>query len=180
MDAAKRESSNSTIVSKPGVPNPVIPVQKSPEQLKKEEEERKKKEEELKRLAEEKRKKEAEEKRKKEEADRKRAEEVAIAEAKIKAMEAIRKQEQNYETILEKMVATPDKVTDAELKSLGDDVKNLKQEAENRINQLPREQRELKLALIRGDKVSDKTFKELKDTAIGLHGSLQGYIEEVN
>lgn len=58
-------------------------------------------------------------------------------------------------------------------------MKNLKQEAENRIAKLPREERELKLSLIRGDKISDKTFKEMKDTAIGLHGSLQGYIEEV-
>lgn len=37
------------------------------------------------------------------------------------------------------MVADPSKVTDAELKSLGKDVDNLKQEAENKINQLPRE-----------------------------------------
>ena len=58
-------------------------------------------------------------------------------------------------------------------------MKNLKQEAENRISQLPREERELKLSLMRGDKISDKTFKEIKDTATGLHGSLQGYMEEV-
>ena len=95
-----------------------------------------------------------------------------MAKAKIAAMEAIRKQEQRYETILEKMVGDPASVTEADLKSLG--------EAENRINQLPREQRELKLALIRGDKVSDKTFQECKQTAIGLHGSLQNYMDEVN
>ncbi len=95
-------------------------------------------------------------------------------------MEAIRKQEERYETILEKMVADPGKVTDEELKSLGDDVKNLKQEAENRIAQLPREERELKLSLIRGDKLSPKTFEEVKTTAIGLHGSLRGYVDEVN
>ena len=77
--------------------------------------------------------KEAEEKRKKEEEERKRLAEEAkrkealvIAEAKIKAMEAIRRQEQKYETILEKMVQDPGKVTDAELKSLGEDVDNLK------------------------------------------------------
>ena len=70
------------------------------------------------------------------------------------------------------MVADPSKVTDAELKSLGDEVNNLKQEAENRINELPREEREMKLALIRGDKVSPKSFKELKDSAVGLGGSL--------
>ena len=103
-----------------------------------------------------------------------------MAKAKIAAMEAIRKQEQRYETILEKMVGDPASVTEADLKSLGDDVKNLKQEAENRINQLPREQRELKSALIRGDKVSDKTFQECKQTATGLHGSLQNYMDEVN
>ena len=45
---------------------------------------------------------------------------------------------------------------------------------------MPREERELKLAMIRGDKLSPKTFEEVKNTAIGLHGSLQGYIEEVN
>ena len=146
---------------------------KSKEELAKEEAERKKKEEEQKR-------KEAEEKRKKLEADKKRAEAVAIAKAKIEAMEKIRKQEQNYENILNKMVADPSKVTDAELKSLGDEVNNLKQEAENRINELPRDQRELKLALIRGDKISPKSFKELKDSAIGLGGSLQSYMEEVN
>ena len=38
----------------------------------------------------------------------------------------------------------------------------------------------MKLALIRGDKISDKTFKEVKDTAVGLHGSLQAYMDEVN
>lgn len=151
-----------------------------PKSLAEIEEERRREEEERKRREEEERKrKEAEEeKRLKEEAERRK--QVAIAEAKIKAMEAIKKQEENYERILEKMVATPDQVTDAELKSLGEDVKNLKQEAENRIAQLPREERELKLAMIRGDKLSPKTFEEVKNTAIGLHGSLQGYIEEVN
>ena len=37
----------------------------------------------------------------------------------------------------------------------------------------------MKLALIRGDKISAKTFKEMKDTAVGLHGNLQSYMEEV-
>lgn len=122
--------------------------------------------------------KEEREKKLKEEAKRKEA--LAIANAKIKAMEAIRKQEQNYEAILEKMINDPGKVTEKELKSLGDEVKNLKQEAENKIANLPREERELKLALIRGDKISEKTFGEIKETAIGLHGNLQEYIEEVN
>ena len=95
-------------------------------------------------------------------------------------MEAIKKQEQNYETILEKMVSDPASVSESDLKSLGKEVDNLKQEAENRIAKLPREERELKLALIRGDKISAKTFSEIKETSIGLHGSLQSYIEEVN
>ena len=95
-------------------------------------------------------------------------------------MEAIRKQEENYEAILQKMIADPGKVTDKELKSLGDEVKNLKQEAENQIAKLPRDERELKLGRIRGDKISEKTFSEIKETAIGLHGNLQEYINEVN
>ena len=45
---------------------------------------------------------------------------------------------------------------------------------------MPREERELKLALIRGDKISEKTFAEIKETAVGLHGNLQEYIDEVN
>ena len=123
-----------------------------PKSLAEIEEERRREEEERKRREEEerKRKEEEEEKRLKEEAERRK--QVAIAEAKIKAMEAIKKQEENYERI----------------------------QAENRIAQLPREERELKLAMIRGDKLSPKTFEEVKNTAIGLHGSLQGYIEEVN
>ena len=166
------------IVKKPGevvnvLEAPPKTLEEIEEEKRKEEAERKKREEEEKRKAEEER-----EKKLKEEAKRK--EQLAIAEAKIKAMEAIKKQEENYEKILEKMISTPDQVTKKELDSLGDEVKNLKQEAENRIAQLPREERELKLSLIRGDKISDKTFKEMKDTAIGLHGSLQGYIEEVN
>jgi len=56
----------------------------------------------------------------------------------------------------------------------------MKQEAENRIAKYPRDERELKLALIRGDKISDKTFQEIKTTAVGLHGSLWDYINEVN
>ena len=144
-----------------------------------EEEKKKAAEEEAKRKIEEERKaKEEREKKLKEEAKRKEA--VAIAEAKIKAMEAIKKQEENYEAILQKMISDPGKVTDKELKSLGDEVKNLKQEAENQIAKLPREERELKLALIRGDKISEKTFSEIKETAIGLHGNLQEYIDEVN
>ena len=144
-----------------------------------EEEKRKREAEEAKQKAEQERKeKEEREKKLKEEAKRK--EERAIAEAKIKAMEAIKKQEENYENILSKMIADPGSVTDKELKSLGDEVKNLKQEAENRIAQLPREEREMKLALIRGDKISEKTFAEVKETAVGLHGNLQEYINEVN
>ena len=78
------------------------------------------------------------------------------------------------------MISDPGKVTDKDLKSLGDEVNNLKQEAENQIAKLPREERELKLALIRGDKISEKTFTEIKETTIGLHGNLQEYINEVN
>lgn len=144
-----------------------------------EEEKRKREAKEAARKAEEERKaKEEREKKLKEEAKRK--EELVIAEAKIKAAEAIRKQEQNYETILGKLIEDPGKVTDKDLKSLGDDVNNIKQEAENRIAKLPREERELKLALIRGDKISEKTFTEVKETAVGLHGNLQEYVEEVN
>ena len=144
-----------------------------------EEEKRKQAAEEAKQKAEQEAKEKAEREKKLQE-EAKRKEELKIAEAKIKAMEAIRKQEQNYETILSKMINDPGKVTDKELKSLGDEVKNLKQEAENKIANLPREERELKLALIRGDKISEKTFGEIKETAIGLHGNLQEYIEEVN
>ena len=144
-----------------------------------EEEKRKKEAEEAKRKAEQEAKEKAEREKKLQE-EAKRKEELKIAEAKIKAMEAIRKQEENYEAILQKMISDPGKVTDKELKSLGDEVKNLKQEAENQIAKLPREERELKLALIRGDKISEKTFAEIKETAVGLHGNLQEYIEEVN
>lgn len=105
---------------------------------------------------------------------------MKIAQAKIKAMEAIRKEEEKYETILSKMVNDPGKVTNKELESLGKEVNSLKQEAENRISQLPREERDVKLALIRGDNLSTKTFSEVKETAIGLHGNLQAYVEEVN
>ena len=80
--------------------------------LSKEEEERKKKEEAARKAAEEKKRKEEEEKRKKLEEEAKRIEQVKIAEAKIKAMEAIRKQEEKYESILEKMVGDPGKVTE--------------------------------------------------------------------
>lgn len=148
------------------------PMEEKEERARQAEERKKKEEEEEKKRAEEAQKRLAEE--------AKRREAVAKAEAEMKEMEAIKQQEQAYENMLEKLVRTPEAVTEKELKSFGDDVKNLKQEAENRIQQLPREERELKLALIRGDKVSDKTFKEMKDTAIGLHGSLQGYIDEVS
>lgn len=104
---------------------------------------------------------------------------MAEAEARIKAIEAIKRQEEAYENMLEKLVKDPGSVSEKELSKFGDDVKNLKQEAENRINKLPREEREMKLALLRGDKISDKSFAEMKETAIGLHGSLQGYIDEV-
>ena len=101
------------IVKKPGE---VVNVLEAPpktlaeieEEKRKEEAERKKREEEEKRKAEEER-----EKKLKEEAKRK--EQLAIAEAKIKAMEAIKKQEENYEKILEKMISTQDHVTKKEL-----------------------------------------------------------------
>ena len=174
-----RQYSGTKIVKKPGeVATKVLePPPKTMSEM--EEERRKAAEEEAKRKAEqEKKEKEEREKKLKEEAKRK--EELAITQAKIKAMEAIRKQEENYEAILQKMISDPGKVTDKELKSLGDEVKNLKQEAENQIAKLPREERELKLALIRGDKISEKTFSEIKETAVGLHGNLQEYIDEVN
>ena len=125
-----QQASGDKIVKKPGeVPTKVLePPPKTMAEI--EEEKRKAAEEEEKRKAEqEKKEKEEREKKLKEEA--KRREELAIAQAKIKAMEAIRKQEENYEAILQKMIADPGKVTDKELKSLGDEVKNLKQEAEN-------------------------------------------------
>lgn len=87
-------------------------------------------------------------------------------------MEAIRRQEQKYEAVLEKMANDPGKVTDQEIAEIGADMDKIRQEAENRISQLPRDEREVKLALIRGDKISTKTFKEMKDTAVGLHGNL--------
>lgn len=95
-----------------------------------EEEKRKQAAEEARQKAE-KEAKEKEEREKKLKEDAKRKEQLVIAQAKIKAMEAIRKQEENYEAILQKMISDPGKVTDKELKSLGDEVKNLKQEAEN-------------------------------------------------
>lgn len=173
-----KKTNKGKIVDKPGkIATVVEPPPKTLEEI----EQQKKKDliEQQKREAEAKKKQQEErEKKLKEEAERK--QQLAIAEAKIKAMEAIKKQELAYENLLQKMVATPEKVTESELNAIGDEVKNLKQEAENRISQLPREERELKLALIRGDKLSPKTFEEVKTTAIGLHGSLQGYIEEVN
>ena len=174
----RKKNEKGKIVDKPGKISTVVePPPKTLEEI----EQQKKKDliEQQKREAEAKRKQQEErEKKLKEEAERK--QQLAIAEAKIKAMEAIKKQELAYENLLQKMVSTPEKVTESELNAIGKEVKNLKQEAENRISQLPREERELKLALIRGDKLSPKTFEEVKTTAIGLHGSLQGYIEEVN
>ena len=129
---------------------------------------------------EEQRRKKAEEARKRLAAEAKRKEELVIAQQKIARMEELRRQEAAYEEILEKMVADPKSVSEADMRRLGEDVKTLKQEAENRISKLPREQRDLKLAIIRGDNLSDKTFGEVKETASGLHGSLQDYIDEVN
>lgn len=174
-----QQASGGKIVKKAGEVATKV-LEPPPKTLKEIEEEKKKQEaEEAKRKAEQEAKEKAEkEKKLKEEAKRK--EELVIAQAKIRAMEAIKKQEENYEAILQKMISDPGKVTDKELKSLGNEVKNLKQEAENQIAKLPREERELKLALIRGDKISEKTFSEIKETAIGLHGNLQEYIDEVN
>ena len=173
------QSSGDKIVKKAGDVNTKV-LEPPPKTMAEIEEERKKKEEEEARQKAEQEKKEKEEREKKLKEEAKRKEALAIANAKIKAMEAIRKQEENYESILQKMIADPGKVTDKELKSLGDEVNNLKQEAENQIAKLPREERELKLALIRGDKISEKTFSEMKETAVGLHGNLQEYIDEVN
>ena len=170
-----------SIVKKPGqiAGDNATPLEPPKTMAELEEERRQREAEEAAKKAEEERKaKEERERKLKEEAKRKEA--LAIAEAKIKAAEAIKRQEQNYETILGKLIEDPGKVTDEDLKSLGDDVNNIKQEAENRIAKLPREERELKLALIRGDKISEKTFTEVKETAVGLHGNLQEYVEEVN
>lgn len=171
--------SGSKVVKKAGDIKTEV-VETPPKSLAEIEEEKRKRaaEEEKRRAEQEKKEKEEREKKLKEEAKRK--EELAIANAKIKAMEAIRKQEENYEAILQKLIGDPGKVTDAELKSLGKEVANIKQEAENQIAKLPREEREMKLALIRGDKISEKTFTELKETAVGLHGNLQEYVGEVN
>ena len=73
----------------------------------KEDQERKKREAARARAAAEAKRKEEERKKKELEEKKKRAEELAVAKAKIAAMEAIRKQEQRYETILEKMVGDP-------------------------------------------------------------------------
>ena len=48
-------------------------------------------------------------------------------------MEAIREQERKYESVLEKLVSDPGKVTDKELADLKEDASKVKQEAENRI-----------------------------------------------
>lgn len=44
----------------------------------------------------------------------------------MKEMEAIKKQEQKYEEILSKLVNDPGSVTDEQLSSLKDEVKNIK------------------------------------------------------
>jgi hypothetical protein len=142
-------------------------------------EQRRKEREEKKRLELERRRKEAEERRKKLALDAKRREQLVILEQKAKIIEEIKRHEQKYQTILGKFVKGT-KVDDKDLEELGKDVNKVKQEAENKIAEMPREERELRLALIRGDKISDKTFSEMKITAAGLHLSLQEYITEVN
>jgi hypothetical protein len=146
--------------------------------------ERQKEEQEREKQAEIERQKRAEQQRvetqKRLEAEAQRKHDLEVAEAAIKEAERLREQERKYETLLEHLVQDPNLVTEADLKDLGDDVKKLKQEAENRITKLPRDKMEIKLALIRGDHLSDKTFAEVKETTIGLHGNLQSYIEEVN
>ena len=104
------------------------------------------------------------------EKEAKRRQELAIAQQIIARQEAIRKQEETYESILQKMVGDPSKVTDADLKQLGNDVGKLKQEAENRISELPREQRELKLALIRGDTISKSDIRKALEVIFAREG----------
>ena len=160
-----------------GVRKVVMPSEEEKKQL---EEERLRKEREEQEKEEEERRKREEEEKKRLEEEAKRKEELVIAEAQMKAAQQIKEQEERYENVLAKMITDPGSITQEELNGVGEELNALKQEAENRIKNLPREEREVKLALIRGDKVSDKTFKELKDTAVGLQGSLQAYIEEVN
>lgn len=150
---------------------------KSPEQKRQEKEKRRM--DELKKR-EEQQKKEAEEaqQRLKEAAARK--ERIKQLEIENAAKEKIRNEEYAYERLLARLVDAPHLVSEQDLKEIGDRVNDLKQEAENRISKLPRQERDLKLALIRGDSLSPKTFTEIKETSIGLHGSLQKYIEEVN
>ena len=150
---------------------------KSPAQIREEKRKQEEKEEQE-RL--ERRRKRAEETKKRLAEQAKRRAELAEIQARDAEIERQKKEQQRYEEILEKMVGNPKEVTEAELRSLGDKVNDLKQEAENRISKLPRDTRDLKLALIRGDSLSDKTFNEVKETAVGLHGNLQSYIEEVN
>jgi hypothetical protein len=137
-----------------------------------EERERKRKEAELARI-----KAIEDEKRLKEEAERRQR--IAKIEAEKKAMEAIRKQEENYERVLELLIKDPASVKEADLKSLGREVEMVRREAESKIANLPREEMEVKLALIRGDKLSPKTFKELRDTASGLGKNLNDFMKEV-
>ena len=94
--------------------------------------------------------------------EKKRAQELAIARAIQANAEAVKSYEEKYQRILNNMVAGDKEVSEEELKSLGKDAENLRQEAENKIESLPREEREVRLALIRGDKVSNKTFAEIK------------------
>ena len=143
-----------------------------------EEDEKKKKEQEAEK--ERIRLKEEEERKKRIQENKKRQQAVQIAQAKIKALEQIRKEEETYELILSKMINDPGSVTKEDLDSLGKDVEKLKQEAENNIWKMPREKRDQRLALIRGDTVSPKTFTEMSKTAIGLQSSLEKYIGQVN
>lgn len=124
--------------------------------------------------------KEEAERKKKLELQKKRAEEIAKKEAIARHEAQLRQEEQNYEQILEKMIADPSSVSDDELKSLKGEVEKLKQEAENNIWKMPRKERDKRLQLIRGDKVSEKTFDEVKKSATGLHDSLQNYMSWVN
>lgn len=104
-----------------------------PKNLKEIEDERKKKEEAEAKAAEEAKKKAEEENKKRLAEEAKRKHDLAIAEAIKKEAERIKKEEENYENILSKMISDPGKVTEKELESLGSEVENLKQEAENRI-----------------------------------------------
>ena len=92
-----------------GVEQVVIPT---PEEREAMEAEKKRQEEEQRQKEEEEKRKKEEEEKKRLEAEAKRKEQLVIAEAQLKAAEELRKQEQLYENVLQKMITDPGSVTD--------------------------------------------------------------------